>query len=73
MLLRVEQSRLSHQLLPLRLVNLFETIETKGKGRRSVYSVSPEWKEHDLTNSMKKSLPLMFLPVFSQLFFWLAA
>lgn len=55
MLLKVEQSRLSHQLRLLRLAGL---IEAKEEGRWSVYTISPIWKEHALTFALKKSLPL---------------
>ena len=55
MILKVEQSRLSHQLRLLRLAGL---IEVREQGRWSVYSVSPEWKDHPLIQALKKTLPL---------------
>ncbi len=54
-LLKVEQSRLSHQLRLLRLYGLIEAVE---EGRWSVYKVSPEWKKHRLVMALKESLPL---------------
>ncbi len=55
LLLKVEQSRLSHQLRLLRLSRLVEVSE---EGRWSVYRVAPEWKEHPVVVAIKESLPL---------------
>jgi len=55
MLLKVEQSRLSHQLRLLRLCGL---IEAKEEGRWSVYSMAPRWRKHPLVVALKESLPL---------------
>jgi len=54
-MLKVEQSRLSHQLRLLRLAGL---IEVKEQGRWSVYSISPAWKNHPLVAALKKTWPL---------------
>lgn len=55
LLLKVEQSRLSHQLRLLRLSGLVEVSE---EGRWSVYKAALEWKKHPVVRALKESLPI---------------